>query len=393
MQMYKSKKILLVSNSSWNIYNFRLNLIRHLIKQGIEMVLVAPEDEYTKMLESYDGLTFHSLNSLSRKSLNPFRDLFLLIELAKIYFREKPDLVIHFTIKPNIFGSIAARLNSIPCISVVTGLGYTFLDGMFLNQVVKFLYSFAFRFCHCVVFENQDDKKLMLELGIVKPSQAQVVNGCGVDMQHFATSEASVADSGTFVFSFIGRLLYDKGIEEFVEAAEIARKSCPEAMFWIVGDIDTGNPSSITPATLNRWLKQKPIVYHGSTAEIRPFLAKSNCVVLPSYREGLPKVLLEAMSMARPVISTDVPGCRQAIENGENGYLVPVRSPEALATAMIKMFSQSQSDRREMGRKGLEKVQKKFRDEIVIGQYIHLIGKEMGDISLSKPVILEPATV
>ncbi|MEM9920272.1 MAG: glycosyltransferase family 4 protein [Bacteroidota bacterium] len=379
--MKPPKKIAFVANSSWNIYNFRLNLIRALINKGLEVIVIAPVDEYIHYLNKVPGITHIPLRRLSRNSTNPFRDLILFTELRRIYRQQSPDLIVHYTVKPNIFGNLAARSCGIPSVCVVTGLGYTFLRQGIVKHITLGLYKFSFQFADRVVFENPDDQQLFVSENIAAPEQCTTVNGCGVDTQFYQCRKKSKFKSN-IVFTFIGRLLYDKGIVEYVQAAEQVKKRVPNAIFWVIGEIDEGNPSFISKPQLLRWIEDQTIRYFGTTKDVRSFIQQSDCVVLPSYREGLPKVILEAMSMGKPIVTTDTAGCRQTVDQSQNGFIVPVENAKALSLALETFCGLSQKEKEEMGQKSRDKAVRMFDGAIVVKQYFDLIKQIIGNDSI-----------
>jgi len=370
----KNTKVALVANSTWNIYNFRLNLVKRLEKEGAEVIIIAPVDEYIRYLNKASNIRHIPLKTLSRKSTNPIKDLFLFWELFKIYKKEQPDLIIHYTIKPNIFGNIAAAFNHIRSLCVVTGLGYTFLNGGLAKKISNFLYRISFRFSQKVLFENRDDKALFIKEKIVREKYSVAVNGCGVDTKHYRPGRRDRKDD-QLVFLFIGRLLYDKGIVEFVEAAKRMKAKFDNVTFWVIGELDYGNPSAISKDQLLNWVDQKFIYYHGTTSDIRVFIKKSDVVVLPSYREGLPKVILESMAMAKPIITTDTAGCKQTVDSGRNGLLVPVKSVPGLVKAMTFMNELEDIDLEIMGKLSRKKAIQEFDDSIITSQFVQIINE------------------
>jgi len=299
------------------------------------------------------------------------RDLKLFWELYNIYRKEKPDVVIHYTIKPNIFGNLAAFFNKIISICVVTGLGYTFLNEGWTKKISHELYRLSFRAAKRIVFENKDDQQLFIEKGLVKKEYSLSVNGCGVDTKYFRPVPKRY--SSKFIFLFVGRLLYDKGIVEYVNAAKQIAKSNADAEFWVIGELDKGNPSAIHKDQLLEWVDKKYIHYHGTTTDIRSYLRRVDAVVLPSYREGLPKVILEAMAMAKPIITTDTAGCKETVDDNVNGYLVPVKDVDGFAAVMHKLLDLEPIDLEIMGQISRRKAVKKFDGKLVAKSYIHLI--------------------
>ena len=369
--MRKRYKIAIVANSSWNVYNFRLNLLKKFKAERFEVLIIAPVDEYIAHLDKEHSDRHIPLKSLSRKSTNPSKDFALTWELYRIYTKEKPDLVINYTIKPNIFGNIAAKLAKVKSICVVTGLGYTFLKEGLIKTIANTLYKTSFLFADKVIFENQDDKNLFIEKRLVKASKALSVKGCGVNTQHYQP-EYSVPNND-LVFTFIGRLLYDKGIVEYVEAAKIVKKRDPDAKFCVIGELDIENPSTISREQLVDWIDKEYIQYQGTTNDVRPYINKSDVITLPSYREGLPKVVLEGLAMGKPIITTQTAGCRETVEHGKNGLLVPIKDAEALANAMLTMIEISPEERKTMGQHSRKLAINTFDDEHITNFYLNVI--------------------
>lgn len=368
-----NKKILIVANTAWNIHNFRRNILHILLDNYFEIVVVTPIDSYLSYLNDFPKVRHIALKSLGRKSTNPLKDIQLTREFVKIYRQEKPDLILHYTIKPNIFGGIAAHLVNMPYICVVTGLGYVFLHSGFVHFISKLLYRFALRNAYKVIFENIDDRLLFIELNLSLPQNSISVKGCGVNTHYFTPKKKKHVFSNRIIFTFIGRFLYDKGLIEFVEAARLVKAQYPQAEFWLVGEIDKSNPSAIQEDELKSWVDEKVISYKGFTNEIRPLIRNSDCVVLPSYREGMPRVLLEAMAMQRCIITTDVSGCREVVDDGINGFLVPVKTVEPLAEAMIKFINLPLEVRYKMAINARKKVEVQFDDRIIAAEFLSII--------------------
>lgn len=374
------KTIAIVANTTWNIRNFRLNVIRTLIKKGFRVVVIAPIDDYISYLEEYPEVKHYNLPKLSRKGKNPFLDIQLFWVLVKMYRKINPDFILHYTIKPNIYGSLAARLCRIPTGSAVTGLGYPFIHNGRLGLLVRKLYLIAFKKNKFILFENSDDLRFFNEQKIIRQKQGISTKGCGVDVDYFSPI-SELSTSPQITFSFIGRLLYDKGISEFIEAAGILKNKYPHFKFQVIGELDEGNPASANKKELLEWVEKKVIIYRGFHSDIREIIDKSHCIVLPSYREGFSRVLMEAMSMARPIITTDTPGCRDAVEEGSNGYLVKTESTNDLAIAMQKFALLSFEKKREMGLKGRAKAQREFDDEVIAEIITNRILKEIPNLN------------
>ncbi|MEO6132321.1 MAG: glycosyltransferase family 4 protein, partial [Saprospiraceae bacterium] len=290
-----SKRIIIVANTTWNIYNFRLNIIRKLLTEGHEVIVMAPVDKFIFYTETLPQVQHIPIRHLYRDSVNPFQDMRLFLELVQLYRQYKPDLVLHYTVKPNIFGGFAARLLRIPSVAVVTGLGYSLLHEGLINVITRLLYKFSLPFHRKVIFENIDDKALFEKEGLITQGRSMSIKGCGVDTTAFSPN-GDGRKNEMITFTFIGRLLYDKGVKEFIQAAQLI-KSNDHIRFWLVGEIDKENPSSISNEDLMKWIRDPKIHYHGATENIRKFIEKSDCIILPSYREGMPRVIMEAMAM------------------------------------------------------------------------------------------------
>jgi glycosyltransferase involved in cell wall biosynthesis len=309
---------------------------------------------------------------VASKGTNPRDDLRTLWALFRHYRSIRPDIVFHYTIKPNIYGSIAARLAGVNSVAVTTGLGYVFIQHSRAAQVAKMLYRFAFRFPREVWFLNRDDKAAFVDQNLlVHPERARLLHGEGVDLEQFAFTP--LPDTNHFDFVLIGRLLWDKGVGEYVEAARRLRARYPQARFRLLGPVGVDNPSAITRAEVAAWEQEGIIEYLGEVHDVRPFIAAANCVVLPSYREGVPRTLMEASAMGRPVVATDVPGCREVVAHGINGLLCEVRNADSLADRLAQMLDMSGEARRAMGERGRQKVMAEFDERVVIKQYKDLV--------------------
>lgn len=366
-------KAMFVSNTSLTIRNFRLGLMRDLRSRGFKVAFCAQDNGYAREVVK-EGFTFLPL-ILDRKGTNFIADLKLIFIFYKIYKRERPDIILHYTIKPNIYGSIAAKLAGIPCINTVTGLGYVFMKKNPLYYLVKVLYKISCGFARRTFFQNNDDLRLFLEKKLINREKAALVNGSGINTDFFNPDFCRLTEKerGVFVFLFTGRFLWDKGIGEFVEAARGTKQKYPNSRFWLAGIVDPGNPAGISEEILNGWQAEGVITYWKEPADIRPFICKADCVVLPSYREGMPRSLLEALAMEKPIITTDTVGCRQVVEEGKNGFSVPVKNWQALFNAFCKMIEISPEERLEMGRIGCARVRKEFDENIINARYLSQI--------------------
>ncbi len=364
MRTVKKNKIAIVANTTWNIYNFRLNILEILLKNNFDIYVIAPVDKYIFYKEKYPQVTHIQLKHLGRDSTNPLKDITLFFEFVKIYRQLKPDLILHYTVKPNIYGGMAAGYLKIPSIAVVTGLGYAFIHNGFIKKISKLLYRFSSKFHKRIIFENQDDKKLFIDEKLIPVRKGMSIKGCGVNTHFFSPAKIN-HEHEKFIFTFIGRLLYDKGVLEFVEAAKIVNSKHKNVEFWLIGEIDYSNPAMVREEDLIKWIKNDTVKYHGFKENIKKYIAQSNCIILPSYREGLPKTIIEAMSMEKIVIATDTAGCREAIEHGKNGLLVSIKDSEALAIAIEQIINLKYEDRLAMGKEGRKKAIQEFDDKLI----------------------------
>ncbi len=365
-------RIALVANSTWNIYNFRQNIINKLLEEGHEVTVIAPVDEYLEYKEKYPGINHFGLKTLGRDSTNPFRDFLLILELIRRYSQVKPDLIIHYTNKPNIYGAIAARIKRIDSVAIVTGLGYPFIHSGFIQKITSFLYKMTTGFHKRVIFENIADRELFEQRNIIKNGKGISIKGCGVDVGFYKPQKRRSSED-SIVFTFIGRLLYDKGIKEFVEAAQVIKRENKSIKFWVVGDLDPDNPAAIDKDKLANWVNREFIEYHGFHRDVRKFIKESSCIVLPSYREAIPRTITEGMAMGKPVITTNVAGCREAVEENKNGFLAEAKSSSSLAEAMRKFIALSPLQASEMGAYGRQKVLNEFDDRKIANSIYEII--------------------
>ena len=370
-----SRHIAIVANTTWNIYNFRLNVIRKLLQEDYRITVIAPVDEYIRYREMFPEVEHVGLRYLRRDSTNPIQDLLLLRELIMVYRQVKSDVILHYTVKANIYGGLASKFLKVPSVGVVTGLGYPFIRNGMLQRITKELYRLSNQFHRFVIFENDDDAALFIREGLVRADQVHALKGCGVDTEHFKAQE-SMRDDDKIIFTFIGRILYDKGVKEFVDAAEQVRKLHQKCEFWLLGELDRGNPSAVKEKDLLEWVEAPNINYLGSRNDVRNTIAQSDCIVLPSYREGFSRVLMEAMSMKKPVITTDSPGCRDAVVEGKTGLLVPAGNADKLAESFIHFVSLSETTRHEMGESARRKAVEEF-DEHKIAEQLYGIIREV----------------
>ena len=364
-------KVCIVINTSWNIYNFRLGLLKALRKRGHRIVAVAPRDDYSEKLEAL-GFEYHDIR-INNKGTNPLEDAKLVYDFFRLYHTIKPDVLLHYTIKPNIYGTIAAALLGIPVISNISGLGTVFLNNRPSSRVARALYRFALRFPRKVFFQNPHDRALFIEKRLVRERLTELLPGSGIDTETCRPLTIHKEAGAPFVFLLIARMVKDKGIMEFVEAAKALTPLHLNAEFWLLGAFYPGNPTAISGDEMKQWSEQGIVKYLGHSDDVPSIIAQADCIVLPSYREGLSRVLLEAASMAKPIITTDVPGCKDVVSDGVSGYLCRVKNSDSLKEQMLKMLKLSPEQRTEMGCHGREKVIREFDEKIVIRKYVDAI--------------------
>jgi glycosyltransferase involved in cell wall biosynthesis len=358
-------KVLLLANTSWYLSNFRLPLLRQLRDQGYHVAVVAPHDRHTGLLEA-EGFTVHPW-LVRRSSINPVKEAHALADLLRIYRRERPDLVHHFTIKACLYGTIAAKLARVPAvINAVTGLGHVFLGTRkrtrLLRHGLRPLYQAVFTARRStVVFQNADDQERLVALGITRSSCSVLIRGSGVDVDHFQP----VADTaGRFQtplqLLFPSRLIREKGVEEVLGACRALWAEGHALELLVAGSLDDGNPSSLSPDDLQALRSEPRIRCFGHVEDMRGLYAASDLVVLPSWREGLSRSLIEAAAMERPIITTDVPGCRDVVEHGRSGLLVPIHDSRGLQLA-IRLLLDNPDLARRLGRAARQRVVEEFQ--------------------------------
>ncbi len=375
-------KVLLVANTSWYLYNFRLPLIRDLRIRGFLVALVAPHDSHTPLLEA-EGFTVHPW-LVARSSVNPFSEAHALLDLLRIYRREKPDLVHHFTIKACLYGTIAAKGARVyRVINAVTGLGHVFLGtrkrSRLLREAIKPLYRAAFKARRStVVFQNADDQETLIQLGVTDCERARLIRGSGVDIERFFPHEDS---AGRFHdplrLLFPSRLIREKGTVELLQACRSLWSGGIELELLVAGALDRGNRSALSHSELAELQADPRIRCLGHVDDMQDLYAASDIVVLPSWREGLSRALIEAAAMERPIITTDVPGCRDVVDHGVSGLLVPLRDVRAIELA-VRLLIENPGLARRFGKAARQKVVAEFQVSLVnqstLAQYERLLG-------------------
>jgi glycosyltransferase involved in cell wall biosynthesis len=365
-------KIAIVVNSAWAAYNFRMNLARSISKEGNDVIFVIPYDNvYSEKIK----LHFKCYNLvINPMSLNPLKELKTFFYLLSIYKKIKPDLTCHFTIKLNIYGSIASWFLRIPNIANITGLGSAFLDKGFYKFFAQFLYKQSLSFSSKVFIQNNEDLKFFIEEKITKKSMVELVPGSGVDLNKFKFNPY-IRNSNKFIFLMISRVIKDKGIYEYIDAIKIIKKTkiYDSVEFQLLGEINSANNSVIKKTELDEWIKDDLIKYLGMNDKVENSIKDSNCIVLPSYREGMPRAILESFAIGRPAIVSNVAGCKEIVDHEKNGLICHVKSSKDLAQKMIMMLELTDETRLRYGENGRKKVESKFDEKIVINAYLKSI--------------------
>jgi glycosyltransferase involved in cell wall biosynthesis len=368
------RTVVISINASWNVYNFRRGLIRELQQAGYRVVALSPDDGHAPRLAEL-GVE-HVPLAMDSAGVSPLRDLGLLLRYWRALRRIRPDAFLGYTAKPNVYGSLAAHSLGIKVVNNVSGLGTAFIKRGLLTRIVKLLYRLAFRRSATVFFQNPEDLDLFVRERIVRADKAALLPGSGVDLSLFAPQPKPAGESG-FAFILVARLLWDKGVGEYVEAARALRRTHPEARLRLLGFVDVANRTAVPRADVDRWVAEGTIDYLGAADDVRPFIAAADCVVLPSYREGLPRVLLEAAAMARPLIASDAPGCRHVVEEGVNGFLCAVRDAGSLADAMRRMIALPPERRAAMGAAARARIEREFDERIVAARYVEALERAL----------------
>lgn len=363
-------KALIFYNTAWYIYNFRKNLIQEMQQRGCEVIAVSPIDPWVEKLEEL-GVKHRAIGMKPRK-VNPLIELTVVLQLWRILREIRPDYVLSYTIKCNLYAGLCRYLIRFRQIANVSGLGEVFEKRGFLNQIVCMLYRFSLRKAHCIFFQNREDLEFCAKRRLVPRSVARLLPGSGVDLSRFRPTTEAAQRNGAKVFLILGRLLPKKGFDEFIAAARHVRADFGgEAQFWILGMRDNNRPEShalyrrIREAERHGWIR-----YLSQTDNVVPVIREADVVVLPSsYNEGIPRSLLEGMACGKAIITTDWKGCRETVEPGRNGFTVPVGNVQALASSMRRMIEMPAEQFHKMGRYSREMVERRFDEQIVIGLY------------------------
>lgn len=364
-------KIIIALNTAWNLVNFRAGLIRALVAKGYEVVAVAPNDEYASQLAEL-GCRFVAL-PMDNKGTHPGRDLLLFYRFLNLLRREQPDVFLGYTVKPNVYGSLAANVLGISVVNNIAGLGAVFIRDSWLTRLVRLLYKAALSRSRHVFFQNDEDMRMFVEQGLVAADKVSRLPGSGVDLSAFSFAPMQTLGNRPFCFLLVARLLRDKGVVEYVEAARMVRRKYPTTKLQLLGFLDVQNPTAVSSAEMSAWEAEGVVEYLGVADNVKAYLVATDCVVLPSYREGVPRSLLEAAAIGRPIVTTDAVGCRDAVDDGVNGLLCRVADAKDLAEKLVRIIEMTHEDRELMGQAGRRKMELEFDEKFVIERYLRVI--------------------
>lgn len=363
------KKIAFVSNNAWSIYNFRLDILKMFIENGYEVIVIAPDDEFSNKLKEI-GCRFYPVE-FNNRGASIINDVLLYYNLRKLYRKLRPDFIFHYVIKPNIYGSLAAKAENIESVAVITGLGYSFAKNNWLTKIVEVLYKKALEGPKEVWFLNNEDANVFLRKNLVNVKKLRVLPGEGINTEHFSRNGSLLKpERKEFVFLMAARLLKSKGVELYANAASILKNKNYDVKFALIGIFEEGHPDAIAKSTLDEWEKEGLIEFYGSANDVRPYLNEADCFVFPSYyKEGVPRCLMEAASMELPIVTTYNRGCKEVVLNNVNGFLCKQNDALDLADKMEKMILLDEKERERMGRNGRLHVSRKFGMEKVKEAY------------------------
>jgi glycosyltransferase involved in cell wall biosynthesis len=369
-------RVLILGSLAESLLNFRGALIQEIVQKDHDVIACAPNasSEVRNKLNA-KGVRYQNI-FIERTGINPIKDIHTIMNLRAVFRRIKPAIILSYTIKPVIYGSIAGKMVGVPGIySMITGVGYAFsnkdIKSRCVNKIVGWLYRRSLKHNHKIFFQNPDDLLLFKKLEFITEQQAVLINGSGVDVDYFKPA----AFSDDISFLMIARLIREKGIAEYVGAAYVLKKKYPHVTFSLIGLADKGNPASVSEQNLHMWVEQGIVEHIGALADVRPAIAASSIYVLPSYREGTPRTVLEAMAMGRPIITTEAPGCRETVQHGENGFLVPVKDVPALTNAMERFIRHPELIR-PMGQRSRQIAVEKYDVHKVNAAILKMIGIE-----------------
>lgn len=340
---------------------------------GYEVVAASPHDEYAQKLANI-GARYVEL-PMDTAGTNPWRDARLWWRYRKLMQTEKPSVFLGYTVKPNVYGSMAAHSLGIPVINNIAGLGAVFISQSVVTRIVRLLYRVALSKAAHVFFQNPDDQRLFVDGAMVDATRTSLIPGSGIDLNRFTPAPDSGKLGHQMCFLLIARMLWDKGVGEYVQAARLLKQRYPDVRFALLGFLDVQNPAAIARDQVETWVAEGIVEYWGTSQDVRQQIAQADCVVLPSYREGTPRTLLEAAAMGKPLVTTDAVGCREVVDNGVNGWLCDVRSADSLAKALQRMICMPLEDRAAMGSAGRLKMEAQFDERKVIEAYLQAVAR------------------
>lgn len=371
MQKRYSNKVLVLTNNIGGLHSFRKEVMKAIVDDGYEVYISEPDND--ERVDFFKGIGCSIIKTdFNRRGINPIDDIKLMLKYRRMVKKLKPVAVLTYTIKPNIYGGVAARLCGVPQIANVTGLGDALENGGWLQKLSIGLYKLGLSKTHCVFFQNNSNREVCIRLGIANES-SKLLPGSGVNLQHH-TYQTYPPNDEKIKFLFIGRLLKDKGIEEYFAAAKAIKKKHPNTEFQILGKVEGSFQSQ-----LDELVEAGTVKYMGTTTDVRPFIGNVHCTVMPSYHEGMSNVNLESAANGRPVITTNVPGCRETVDNGRSGILIEAKSIESLIEGLDKFVALPYYEKLQMGRNAREKVEKEFDRQIVVKAYM----EELNSIAMT----------
>ena len=377
------KHIAFVANTSWSLYNFRIGVMRALTQDGYKVFALAPRDDYSDKLTAA-GITFIPIN-IKPHATSIIDDVKSFVQLLRLYRKYRFDYIFHFTIKANIYGSLAAGITRVPSVAVITGIGRTFQFKPLIQKAVNILYRLALKSVDAVWFLNEPDLSTFKRRRLLTNQLTTVLPSEGINTTKFRGDDISLKGHRVMRFLFAGRLLADKGIYQFVKAAEQLSRKPLKMKFEVLGFVNPKDPLSVSLNQLEEWQNNGWINYLGSHEDIRPFINRADCIVFPSYyAEGISRILLEAASMSRPIITTEQVGCRDVVEKGKTGWIIPTKSIDELVNAILECYHLDALERLQMGLRGRERVKKLFDEKLVIEIYRDHLSKRLRNAASKK---------
>lgn len=365
------KIVVISSNTSWYLYNFRKNTIIALLNKGNRVIAVCPKDDYSNKLL---GLGAEHVDiDIDQGGTNPVSDLKTFWQFLSIYRKYKPSVALHFTPKNNIYGTLAASLTGVKSINNIAGLGMVFINEGLTSKVARLLYRVSQPRASKIFFQNEEDRQLFKDNQLASLELSDRLPGSGADLSRFTLKQAP--DDGVVRFLLVARMLYDKGIQQYVDAARVLKSRYGESVeFRLIGFLDVNNPSAVSKSQMESWVSEGVVHYRGVSDCIEEEIAEVDCMVLPSfYREGVPKSLLEAGAMGKPIVTTDNVGCRETVSDGVNGFLCEPRCSASLAQKLEQITKLTHVQRLEMGLKSRQKIETEFDERIVIAKYLDAV--------------------